>query len=83
MSLLGSKVDNSSDWFVDSLRKKVEIDLPTSFLDVPWMRHIPLRVKFSMFFSIFSQQDRLVGKVDLCEDIIWVWDLRWRRSYFV
>lgn len=46
MSLVGAKVDDPSNWFMNNLHNKVEYGIDTSFLEDPWVGNTILSVRF-------------------------------------
>lgn len=49
VSLLGSRVVETSDWFRDRLTLKVGFDLLTSFWEDTWVGKSPFRLRFPIF----------------------------------
>lgn len=69
-------MDDSYDWLVDSLTKKVRTGSHTSFWDDTWVILIHLTIRFPRLFSTSDQKYLVVGKVVLWEDgvLVWVYD---------
>lgn len=81
ISLLGSKKYDPLNWF-ESLQVK-RFGLLTSFWKDPWIEGIPLKVTFPRFFSISQAQEGKVSEFVKWEDGWIIWDIRWRRSFFI
>ncbi|XP_057441807.1 uncharacterized protein LOC130733596 [Lotus japonicus] len=72
----------SSDWFDNSIRRKMGDGNRTHFWSVDWSGHGALKERFPRLFNLLNQQQARVSEVGLWEDGVWQWKLEWRRPLF-
>lgn len=72
----------SSDWFDNSIRRKMGDGNSTPFWSVDWSGHGALKERFPRLFNLSNQQQARVSEVGLWEDGVWQWKLEWRRPLF-
>lgn len=81
--LLEPKEDDSIEWFVDTIFRKVCSRIQTSFLKDIWLGHIFLKTKFSYLFLNFIQSNELVREIGLIVNEVLIWNLTWLRPFFL
>lgn len=81
--LLGSKEDDPFDWLVGAIIRIVGPTLYTFFWKNPWLGSTLLKLKLHGLFSNYIQSDGMVGEIGWVENKDLIWDLRWRRPFFL
>jgi len=79
VSLLGSNVEASLNWFGKGLSRLVQDGRKTSFWVDIWLGHTPRWFRFPKFFQVFEQQIECIGSMQDLRGVVWELDLRWRR----
>lgn len=69
--------------FVESLKKKVDLGLQTSFWKDLGVDTASLTLRFSRCFSISGQQDQTVSQVKFYVEGNLTWDLKWKKSLII
>jgi len=69
--------------FKDGFKWKVEDGKDISFWDDKWLDSDALKRVFPRLFSIYSAKDAKVAELGFWANGVWVWQLAWRRSFFL
>lgn len=77
------KKDDPPNWSELGFVKKVGTGFQTSFWEDPWLGRTLFKVIFPCLFSISQVQKETVSEVGRWVDERLVWDLMWRKSFFI
>jgi hypothetical protein len=77
------RVDMGTNWFSQAANKKVGNGNSTKFWKDVWFGDQSFEIKFPRLFGISLHKDILVSEAGRWENGTWVWELEWRRHFFV
>jgi len=71
LTLLGTCQSKSTNWFYDSISRKVSYGWSTKILNDPWLSIISLRICFSMLFQVSIRKEVKVIDMIVREGFGW------------